>query len=122
MVEEFSMEPKPVIITHIYDYPIPSFHGAEFLGGIIKKKSWMKPYMVNKGITASGDQKKIARFMIGEFGRRVKKVAADNPGKLMVADTLNTLAENEWLNEIPATSKGFKKIAEKLWTVMAAQI
>ncbi len=122
VVDEFAMAPKPVIITHTYDYPLPSYHGAEFIGGIIKMKSWMKPYMVNKGITAEGAQQKIARFMIGEFSRRIKKVAADNPQKLFVADTLNTLAREEWLNEIHATSKGYKKIADKIWGVMSQQL
>jgi len=121
MVDEFAQDPKPVIITHNYDYPIPG-KGAEFLGGFVKIKPWMKPYMDKKGITAPGDQKEIARFMIGEFGKKIKKVAKDNPKKLLVADTLNTLAPDEWLNEIHATSQGYKKIADKIWAVMAKHL
>lgn len=75
--------------------------------------------MDNKRITAAGDQKKIARFMIEEFGRRVKAVAADNPHRIFVVDTLNTLAPDEWLNEIHATSKGYREVADKILKVMS---
>ena len=118
MRDEYSPDPKPVIITHTYDYPLPSFHGAEFLGGIIKTKSWMKPYMELKGITDPEDQKRIARYFLSEFAKVLKLVARDNPGKLIVVDTCNTLAPGEWLNEIHASEDGYKKIADKIYRVM----
>ena len=116
--DEYASNQKCLIITHTYDYPIPSFHGAEFLGKIIKTKSWMKPYMVLKGITKPADQKKIAKYFLSEFAKRIIKVSEDNPGKLVVVNTFGTLNEDEWLNEIHATSKGYKKIADKIYSEM----
>ena len=118
MRDEYNSNQKCLIITHTYDYPIPSFHGAKFLGGIIKTKSWMKPYMVLKGITKVDDQKKIAKYFLSEFAKRIKQVSKNNPGKLVVVDTFGTLNEDEWLNEIHATSKGYEKVADKIYSVM----
>ena len=37
--------PSTQIMTHTYDYPFASLQGANFLGGLIKTKGWVKRFM-----------------------------------------------------------------------------
>lgn len=71
-----------------------------------------------KDIKDPEDQKRIARYFLSEFAKVLKLVARDNPEKLFVVDTCNTLAPGEWLNEIHASEDGYKKITDKIYHVM----
>jgi hypothetical protein len=106
--------PDGVIITHGYDWPIPSDTGAAFFLGLVKIRPWMKPYMNAKGITDAEDQKAIARYMLDSFNDMLRGVAAGSEGRLVHVETLGVLnPATDWLNEIHATSRGYGKIAEK---------
>ena len=108
--------PNCKIITHSYDWPIPSDTGARFFLGGIKIKPWMKPYMDEKGITGKADQKAIAKYMLSQFGLMLKGLAdqAKYKDRLIYINTQGTLdPAKDWLNEIHATSKGYKKVADR---------
>ena len=99
------------IMTHGYDYPIPSDKGAE-LGPIKISGPWMKPYMEEKNIVLRSEQKKIARWLITEFNVMLKGLA-DNTNDFVYVKTPGTLVENDWGDEIHPKSRGFKKISRK---------
>lgn len=106
-----------VIITHGYDYPIPSDSGASFLWGLVNTKPWMKPYMDKKGIPAGNAQEAIAKHMIKRFGETIQAIARNPTFEkgFRFVNTPGTLTRNGWLNEIHPTKKGFGKIADKIY-------
>lgn len=115
---EYSVNPDIRIVTHTYDLAIPSKEGATFFGGLLQVdngRSWMYPYLVDKGIDNSDDQRAIAHYMIGEFKNVLDNIAADVGVSLIVVDTQGTVTSNEWLNEIHPDSQGFTKITDKIF-------
>jgi hypothetical protein len=103
--------PSCPIITHVYDYPIPSDKGAEIFG-LPVTKSWMKPYLDGIGITDPDDQKGIARFVIEEFGNMLTDLQQQGTiNHFHVIPTAGVLGENDWQNEIHPSPAGFRVIA-----------
>jgi hypothetical protein len=118
LTAQYSANPDIRIVTHTYDLAIPSKKGATFLGGLLQVdggRSWMYPFLMDKGITDPKDQQAIVHHMLTEFKTALQQVAADSRGLLMVIDTHGTVAKNEWLNEIHPNSQGFRKVAEKIY-------
>jgi len=103
--------PDCKIYIHGYDWAIPSWHGTSLWG--IKVGPWIKQYMVQKHITDPGDQKAIIHELLKRFNAMLDDLAAQNPNMVRV-ETLGTLAENEWNDELHPSRKGFQKIAGKL--------
>ena len=115
---QYSANPDIRILTHTYDLAIPSKEGATFFGGLLQidgGRSWMYPYLVDKGITGFADQKAIVHHLLTEFKTAMQQVAADCRGALLVIDTHHTVKANEWLNEIHPNSQGFHKVAQKIY-------
>jgi hypothetical protein len=102
--------PDCKIYIHGYDWAIPSGHGTSLWG--IKVGPWMKQYMVQKFITNPDDQKAIIHELLRRFNAMLDDIAAQNPNMARV-ETLGTLAENEWNDELHPSRKGFQKIAGK---------
>ncbi|MGN7611684.1 hypothetical protein ACQZV8_06325 [Magnetococcales bacterium HHB-1] len=103
--------PQCVIITHTYDYPIPSDKGGEFLWGSIRTKPWIKPYMDQKGITVSQDQRKIARHMMENLANTLISLKKEQRD-FYVIDLRGKFQESDWVNEIHLTPDGFRRVAE----------
>ncbi len=105
--DEYS--PNTLIITHTYDYPIPSLTGGVFLGGLIKTKGWMKRFMDERKIKEEF-QADIIKIFMDAIANELLSIRRD---KFIVVDSRETLeGSSEWLNEIHPTSKGFKKISK----------
>jgi hypothetical protein len=102
--------PDCKIYIHGYDWAIPSGRGAVMWR--IKVGPWMKPFLLQKGITDPADQRAIIRELLRRFNEMLDGIAADNPDVVRV-ETLGTLAESDWNDELHPTRKGFQKIAEK---------
>lgn len=98
------------IYIHGYDWSIPSGKGAVMWG--IHVGPWMKQYMVQKHILDPADQKAIIHELLERFNAMLDGLAAQNPDMVRV-ETLGTLAENEWNDELHPSRKGFQKIAGK---------
>jgi len=114
--DDYSLNPDIRIVTHTYDYALPSRKGAEFLGGLLKiskGKSWMYPYLRSKNIPVK-HHRPIVRHLIGSLGEQLLTIQQKRPDRIKVVDTTGTILPGEWLNEIHPGSKGFKKIAEKI--------
>lgn len=109
--------PETLIITHTYDYPYPSLTGGRFLGGLVKTKSWMKPYMDDAGIDNALQDDVIMIFM-NAMANEIVQIEDEREG-IIVVDSRGTLTDkDEWLNEIHPTSDGFKKIANLIYSSM----
>lgn len=104
------------IITHTYDRVVPSPKGAEFIEGLLNVgRSWIYPYMQAAEITDSTDQIRIVDYMLSRFQDRLLTLQQNYPQRFFVVKTQGTLRlAYDWLNEIHPSSKGFKKIAEKI--------
>lgn len=109
------LRPDCVIVTHDYDYPVPSDTGVCGLG------PWMKPAMVAKGITQARDQRRIARHLIEQLTAMQQDLAAASGGSVVFVKTSGTLAAGEWANEIHPNVTGFRKIASCYWDVLEQQ-
>ena len=103
--------PACTIMTHGYDYPIPSDIGARLIG-IRVSGPWMKPYMEKKNITSPREQKQIAKWLIQQFNEILKDLERTTSNFIYVK-TPGTLNANEWGDEIHPTNAGFKKVANK---------
>lgn len=101
--------PNCVLYVHCYDWAIPSGRGAVMWG--IKVGPWMRQHLEAKGINDPDDQRKIIRHLLERF-RDLMVGVAQHPNVVMV-DTLGTLKETEWNDELHPTRKGFEKIARK---------
>ncbi len=99
------------VITHTYDKAIPNEKG------VVSGSAWMWPYLVAKGITNASIQKEIAIYALGAFAEMVTMLAKEPicKGRFIVVETRDTVNPNEWENEIHPTTKGFKKVAEKIY-------
>ena len=102
--------PDCKIYIHGYDWAIPSGKGAVLWG--IKVGPWMKQYMTQKHINDPTAQRAIIHELLRRFNAMLDDVAAQNPNMVRV-ETLGTLAENEWNDELHPSRKGFQKIAGK---------
>ena len=77
----------------------------------------MKPYMDEAGIKEEL-QFDVTKVFMNAIAEELLKVAVKRK-KFIVVDSRNTLiSKKEWLNEIHPTSKGFEKIAKKIFTEM----
>jgi len=109
--------PNTIVLTHTYDYPYPSDKGAEFLGGLIRTKAWVKRFMDKANIDESL-QADVIKICIDTLADKILEVAKKRDG-FVVVDTRGTLKKRKyWLNEIHPTSKGFKKISKKIYKKM----
>jgi lysophospholipase L1-like esterase len=122
-VSVYSKNPKIKVITHTYDFVVPNAQGARFFRGIWdydKGRSWMYPFMMNKGITETRDQREIARRMLAGFEQTIKSLAEQENYKnnFIVVTTQGTLTESDWLNEIHPNTRGFKLIEEKIYSAI----
>ena len=106
--------PSTQIMTHTYDYPFASLQGANFLGGLIKTKGWMKRFMDEIGIPDELQTQVIREFM--DMMAMESLNIADKRTGFVVIDTRGTLLDNsDWVNEIHPDRDGFKAIAGKIY-------
>lgn len=121
LVGEFSSNQNIKIVSHTYDWAIPSPEGAIFWNGLIKidsGRSWMHPYMIEKGILDEDEQYAIVKHLLSQFADRLKKIEAKSNGRFVLVDTQGTLPErdrNLWVNEIHPSPEGFSKIARVIY-------
>ena len=101
--------PNCVIVTHSYDFPIPSDNGVCGLG------PWLKPGLDYCGWTNPRDQFNIVKLVMLAFNQRMEKIesdqlAADRP--FVHVNTQGTLSPDDWSNEIHPGRCGFTKLAK----------
>ena len=114
---ERTMEIRPSlrIVTHTYDWALPSKEGFELFDIIPVGKSWMRPYFLKKNITVYEDQKRIIKSILTKFKKILQKVENDYSSNFKVVDTQGLLSEDHWRNEIHPTPEGFRLITDKIY-------
>lgn len=98
------------ILTHCYDYIIPSHR--PFIFFFYRNGPWILPYLEKKGWHDSSDQRKIIKILIDSFADMLSDLYKNNK-KFIFVDTRNTIPDTEWGDEIHPTNDGFKLVAEK---------
>lgn len=114
---ERTMEIRPNlrIVTHTYDWALPSKEGFELFDIIPVGKSWMRPYLLNKKITVFEDQRRIIKWILTKFKKILQKIEIDYSSNFKVVDTQGLLSEDQWRNEIHPTPEGFGLITDKIY-------
>lgn len=116
---QFSCNRDIKIVTHTYDLALPNPKGATFFGNMLKVKdgkSWMHPYLMEKGIVDEEEQKAIVHFMLTTFKDRLIALGEKTGGTLRVVDTHGLVQKDQWLNEIHPDSEGFETVADKIYS------
>ncbi len=110
-VSHYSVNPKVKVVSHNYDFCLPSPEGYELFDVFPIGESWMYPFLDQKNFTDKEEQEAVIRFMLERFAQRLARVQQQYAGKLYIADTQGTLTPNQWRNEIHPTPAGFRKIS-----------
>jgi hypothetical protein len=100
--------PGVPIITHQYDYAIPSDKGVFWFG------SWMKPRMDHMRVPANLHLA-ITRLLIDRF---IATLAALENDEFIVVKTAGTLSAGDWHDEIHPSRLGIKKLVPKFEMVL----
>ncbi len=110
-VEYYSVNANVKVVSHNYDFCVPSPEGYELFDLFPIGESWIYPFLMEKEFTDSAEQQAVIRFMLTRFGERLARVEQNYPGKLFIAHTQGTLTANQWRNEIHPSPAGFRKIS-----------
>lgn len=112
--------PTTVIVTHTYDYPFASNQGANFLGGLIKTKAWMKRFMDAINVPDQL-QTQVIKIVMDTMAEEILKIQ-NSRQRFIVSDTRGTLLDRkDWLNEIHPTKEGFNAIARVIYNDIRTQ-
>ncbi len=105
--------PDVPIFAHCYDFPIPNGKHPLCAG------PWLLPSLTFAGWnTAQGIS--ILKQALIAFRSMLVGLANTPANKFILVDTQNTLAPEEWANELHPYSAGFKKIAQKFVDALRA--
>lgn len=106
--------PNAKIITHTYDFMLPSGEPADFWP--FKIGPWILPYMKDREIPENL-RFGVIKYLLTEFKDMLNGLQKKCDGCFIAVDTQGTLtpdSELHWLNEIHPTEKGFGLIADKI--------
>ena len=114
------------IVTHIYDYAMPTNRGANVLNRFHVSGPWMYTDLDKKHIPANlWDD--VARAILTQFATRLKALANELNAHtqtgvhLHVVDTQGTLPEGNssyWINEIHPRNTGYELLVKKLQEII----
>jgi hypothetical protein len=117
-----SFAPKCQIVTHTYDYLIPTGKGAPVPLGLVRVGPWIRPVLVKFGIPDPQEGTQLVRHLVDQFAVTLAQVAVGTTG-FHVVDSRGTLSSGsaDWNDEIHPTHRGFKAISER-WRVTFARL
>lgn len=108
--------PGTLVFLHNYDYAYPSGKGV--FGG---ESDWLKPALAAAKVPAKLHHACI-KHLIDSLTGTLQDIALQDPQRIVLVDSRNTLAPSDWANELHPKPIGFKKIAEQKWQpVLSAQ-
>jgi hypothetical protein len=105
------------IITHGYDYAIPSGKGVRILG-LKAAGGWLQKIMKTRDIPAR-IQQELLNHMLARFDDMLIRLSQSHRNWEHVR-TQGTLRDSEWADEMHPTSAGFKKITVKFQETLCA--
>jgi hypothetical protein len=98
------------VFLHNYDYALPSGKGV-----FGKDGAWLKPALDDAAVRA-GLQSPCMEYLIDRFTAHVlEPLAAQDPDRIIVVDSRDTLDESDWANELHPKPRGFERIAKECW-------
>jgi len=106
--------PNVPIFGHDYDFAIPSGVHPACTG------PWVKPSLDYCGWTDPVKAAAIVRAALTAFSALLVRLSADPNNNFHLVHTQGTLAPADWANELHPTRNGFKAIADKFVTALAA--
>lgn len=93
--------PDVTIICHGYDYTIPN------------RGRWLGRPMESRGITDRALQKAIAREMVDQFNRVLRRMA-ETLDRVEYVDCRNSVAAGGWRDELHPENPGFRRAADRI--------
>lgn len=105
------LQPNAWILTHSYDFAVPSGAGVKIFGLTVKKSDWIQLQMKNKGIP-DAHQQAIVTQMLERFDDMLLQFEQTR-ARWRHVRTQGTLTKNDWGDEMHPTKAGFAKIADK---------
>jgi hypothetical protein len=126
LCERQSLNKDIKIVTHVYDFPMPTNRGASVLGLWHVVGPWMYGDLVKRKIPKIlwND---VAKALLEQFSARLSNLADDLNGhtqtgvRLLVAATQGTQQPNDptyWINEIHPRNIGYKLLVGKIQAVI----
>ena len=103
--------PNTVIIVDCYDYIIPSDSRTLLLNAIPIAGPWVKPMLEGHGCHDPQRQRRVVKYLIDAFADALDELSQNNE-RFIFMDTRNTVAEDEWQDEIHPNSVANKRIAK----------
>ena len=107
-------KPEATIFIHGYDY-IRSNPDPKTI-----KNGWANKYMIEAGITNPSDREEIIAHLVDTFNGMLAGFTTDYPHVRYVKN-LNTVRDNEWMDEIHPNNTGYKKVAKNFLREMQTQ-
>ena len=119
-VLEYSSNKNIKIITHTYDYVIPSKKGFELFDIFPVGEAWMHPILVDRNITDPVEQKLVAKKLLIAFKKMLFNLQTKYYKNFHVVNTQGLLTKKQWINEIHPTPAGFKLVSKKIEKIIDA--
>lgn len=113
-VLQYSSNTNIKIITHTYDYVIPTKKGFELFDIFPIGESWMHPILIERKITDPDEQQLIAKTMLTAFKNTLLKLQVKYNKIFYVVDTQGLLSKKQWRNELHPTPGGFRLVSKKI--------
>jgi hypothetical protein len=104
-----SASPFTKIVMHNYDHAIPTGQGAYSGSG-----AWLKPALDDAKVPPPLQGACISH-LIDRLSMELQELTKIDPTRIFLVDSRNTLAQEDWANELHPKPKGFEKIAEEKW-------
>jgi hypothetical protein len=101
------------VITHGYDYIVPSPNGAVY-DGIHVAGPWIQPTMHAQGIDDPVLQRRIGVLLIDSLNDMLGGLHAEHPTTFIHVDLRGVLVSSDWANEIHPYEDGFATLAARL--------
>lgn len=109
------IKPSIKIITHTYDFPLPSSKGTDIFDIFQTEGPWLSSYLLEKKIVKRENQIHIIRYILERYKEMLFSLHAKYPSNFKVVDTQGTLKESDWENEMHPTVEGFEKLAKVIY-------
>lgn len=113
-----------VIVTHGYDYPVPTGIKARVAFGLASRGPWIRPHLVKKNIDPIAEGVPILRFFMDQFYDRMQAIAARPNSRFHIVDSRRTLIPadpHHWSDEMHPSGPGSELLAQR-WRVTLAKL
>jgi lysophospholipase L1-like esterase len=127
LCEQGSKNGNIKIITHVYDYLVPTERGARVLNRWQILGPWMYDDLVRKGVPPRL-RADVPKALLQQYRTRLMALADDlnthtqTGVELLVADTQGTLTPgdaSQWINEIHPKNTGYKLLVKKIDAILS---